>query len=121
MKKPRKAAASGSSLKAWLKYAPQHATTLDGAVTLHKPYRSEPQRQGELNRLLRHIAQRISEGRIWQARIYEQPGNRLLLQWSNLAGCTAGAHYLGSVQQMIRAEDEREQTFDALREPAGKP
>ncbi len=94
-----------TELKAWIKYDPQHSTTANGAVTLRKPYRTPGERAGELKRLLRHISQRIQEGKIWQARIYEQPGNAEIFSWTNQEGFKRGENMIEAVRQEMAVEE----------------
>lgn len=79
---------SQNSLRMWLKYKPEFARTVDGTVTLPKYFLpgQSGKKAGHYRRMVRHIELRQSEGKLWMARIYEQPGNRLVYAWTERDG-----------------------------------
>ena len=105
-KKPK----SQYCLKMWLKYKPEHATTLDGTVTIPKYFAPDGRgRAGILDRMMRHIANRIAGGKLWQARIFEHPGNCEIFTWNDQTGATRG----GEMLQLIETIQDLEQHSDA--------
>lgn len=70
-------------LKLWLKYKPECARTPDGTVTIPKYFGATDRgtKEGHYRRMMKHIAKRRDEGKIWQAKIYEHPGNIIRFEW----------------------------------------
>lgn len=76
MKDPAK-----QELKAWIKFKAEHATTPTGVCILLESYRSPSERTRKLLKLLRYVRKQIEADKIWKAKIYDQPGNKLISDW----------------------------------------
>lgn len=70
------------SLKLWLKFRREHAKTPDGVAILIEDFTNEGNRARKLEKLKEYVQKRNSEGLIWKAKIYEQPGNREVYNWN---------------------------------------
>ncbi|MEO0471160.1 MAG: hypothetical protein AAF206_16145 [Bacteroidota bacterium] len=69
-------------LRLWLKYRHEFALTKNGTVILTEGFRNTSERERKLNKLYRHASKRREEEKILKARIYEDPGNRLIWEWN---------------------------------------
>lgn len=67
-------------LKLWLKFQSKYEQSNDGVVVLRDSFTTQGQRAA----ILRRYESRINKHkpRLWKARIYEQPGNKLIFEWS---------------------------------------
>ena len=94
-------------LKMWLKYKPQHATTADGTVVIPKYFLpNQRKRNGHFNRMIKHINRRISEGKLWQAKIYEHPGNMVVFSWTERDGETVGGGLIAMQERIENIESQ---------------
>jgi len=101
------------TLSLWLCYKPearhhpQVRCNLDGIHTLTKYYPAEDheQRTRLYDKLMLFAAHEIDQGRLWLARMYEQPTNEQVFSWSEQKGEIFPGHALESVEMSLELED----------------
>ncbi|MEL6673555.1 MAG: hypothetical protein AAFR61_15230 [Bacteroidota bacterium] len=72
----------------WLKFRPEHAQTKLGTAKFHEPYKHHYQKARLMEKLLLLAQKHREAGRIWQFRIYDQPGNNILESWAQYQNST---------------------------------
>jgi len=96
----------------WLKYKPAYATSPEGIIRISK-FAASGDRLKQLTQrewMLAKASKEIDEGKLWLARIYEQPGNHTSFSWS----AQRGEIYPGDALEAIRAKAEYEDILAEL-------
>ncbi|MEO1808039.1 MAG: hypothetical protein AAFU33_24725 [Bacteroidota bacterium] len=88
------AAESYGMLKLWMKYKPEHSPTTSGTTTESKYFHHTQTADHLMMELLEKGTNQILNEKVWLVRLYQQPGNTLLFEWSEEKGETAPGYWL---------------------------
>ncbi|MEO0638467.1 MAG: hypothetical protein AAFY70_01985 [Bacteroidota bacterium] len=93
------AAQSYGMLKLWMKFKPEHSPTLSGTVVQQKYFHHTDGADNFMLELLQKGTIQILNNRVWLVRIYQQPSNTLLFEWSEDRGEIQPGHWLDIMKQ----------------------
>ena len=72
--------------KLWMKYKPEHSTTQSGTLIEQKYFHHNERGDQLMFQLLSRATTEILNEKVWLVRLYQQPGNTIIFEWSEDKG-----------------------------------